>query len=56
MGQERLRQHQRRLSAAICTLRKLRKEQRVLQEVDNSSLDDVAKVSTQALFQFHFAR
>ena len=56
MGQERLRQHQRRLSAAICTLRKLRKEQRVLQEVDNSSLDDVAKVSTQSLFTVSFCQ
>ncbi|CAK5038740.1 unnamed protein product [Meloidogyne enterolobii] len=41
-------QHQRRLSAAICTLRRLRKEQRVLQEENGVSLDDVAKISQNA--------
>jgi hypothetical protein len=42
--EQRVRHHERRLSAAICSLRKLRKEQRVLQEVDGISLDEVAKV------------
>uniref|UniRef100_A0A914MJF0 Calmodulin-binding domain-containing protein n=1 Tax=Meloidogyne incognita TaxID=6306 RepID=A0A914MJF0_MELIC len=46
--QDRVIQHQRRLSAAICTLRRLRKEQRVLQEENGVSLDDVAKISQNA--------
>uniref|UniRef100_A0A183BYU1 CaMBD domain-containing protein n=1 Tax=Globodera pallida TaxID=36090 RepID=A0A183BYU1_GLOPA len=40
---DKLKYHQRRQSAAICALRKLRKEQRLFQEDDCASVDDVAK-------------
>ncbi|KAF7632453.1 CaMBD domain-containing protein [Meloidogyne graminicola] len=47
--QEKVIHHQRRLSSAICTLRRLRKEQRILQEENGGvSIDDVAKISQNA--------
>uniref|UniRef100_A0A914HJZ7 Calmodulin-binding domain-containing protein n=1 Tax=Globodera rostochiensis TaxID=31243 RepID=A0A914HJZ7_GLORO len=46
---DKLKYHQRRQSAAICALRKLRKEQRVFQEDDCASIDDVAKTILNAI-------